>query len=88
MTYIINFFAENKTERLYEHSYLCLEKCIDIATQNYTQNKKNNAVKLLGDSYFKLAEYVQSHNDNNLYQASETNTKLKSEFYKSIQISD
>lgn len=53
-------------ERLYEHSFLCLQQCIDIATENYSQNKNLNAVQLLGDSYFKLAEYVQNHNDKNL----------------------
>lgn len=58
-------------ERLREHSYLCLEKCIDIATESYAQHKADRAVKMVGDSYLKLAEYVQHHNDKNLYYVSE-----------------
>ncbi|KAJ6648931.1 DNA-dependent protein kinase catalytic subunit [Pseudolycoriella hygida] len=53
----------NKAERLHKHSYLCLEKCIEIATENYSQNKDPNAVKLLGECYFQLAAYMQNYND-------------------------
>lgn len=64
------FCLENNIERLYEHSYLCLEECVDIASANYAQSKGHNAVKLLGDSYFKLAEYAHNHQDNSSYNVS------------------
>ncbi|XP_037038023.1 DNA-dependent protein kinase catalytic subunit-like isoform X2 [Bradysia coprophila] len=57
---------DNKTERLCEHSYMCLDESINIATANYTHIKNDSSIKLLGDAHFKLAEYVQTHSDDNL----------------------
>lgn len=63
-------FAGNRSERLREHSYTCLVRCVDIANENV------NGVKVLADSNFRLAEYLLGHSDNQLHYVSDFTSVL------------